>query len=87
MTIEASAIDIACIVTECFNVSVVFTKKLKNINIERKMYIVEVESFTHKCKDQIIVSKKFLNPNDYVLIIDDFLTNGYTLQSLISIAS
>ena len=49
------------------------------------MYIAEVESFTHKCKNQVIVSKKFLSENDHVLIIDDFLANGCALQGLISI--
>ena len=49
------------------------------------MYVAEVESFTHKCKNQVIVSKKFLSPDDHVLIIDDFLANGYALQGLISI--
>ena len=40
------------------------------------MYVAEVESFTHKCKNQVIVSRKFLGPEDHVLIIDDFLANG-----------
>ena len=51
------------------------------------MYIAEVESFTHKTKNQVIVSKKFLGPDDHVLIIDDFLANGCALQGLISIVN
>ena len=51
------------------------------------MYVAEVESFTHKCKNQVIVSKKFLNEDDHILIIDDFLANGCALQGLISIVS
>lgn len=70
-----------------FNVPVVFAKKSKSINIEGEMYVAEVESFTHKCKNQVIVSKKFLNPEDRVLIIDDFLANGCALQGLISIVN
>lgn len=85
LTIEASGIGIACIVARYFNAPVVFAKKSKSINIEGDMYIAEVESFTHKCKNQVIVSKKFLNPEDRVLIIDDFLANGCALQGLISI--
>ena len=85
VTIEASGIGIACIVARHFNVPVVFAKKSKSINIEGEMYIAEVESFTHKCKNQVIVSKKFLSPDDHVLIIDDFLANGCALQGLISI--
>ncbi len=85
LTIEASGIGIACVVAIHFNVPVVFAKKSKSINIDGDMYIAEVESFTHKCKNQVIVSKKFLSENDHVLIIDDFLANGCALQGLISI--
>ena len=87
MTIEASGIGIACIVAECFDVPVVFAKKSKSVNIDGDVYYAEVESFTHKCKNQVIVSKKFLNPEDHVLIIDDFLANGCALQGLISIVT
>ena len=87
VTIEASGIGIACIVARHFNVPVVFAKKSKSINIEGEMYVAEVESFTHKCKNQVIVSKKFLNPEDHVLIIDDFLASGCALQGLISIVN
>lgn len=85
LTIEASGIGIACIVAQHFNVPVVFAKKSKSINIEGAMYTAEVESFTHKNKNQVIVSKKFLNADDHVLIIDDFLANGCALQGLIQI--
>lgn len=85
VTIEASGIGIACVAAKYFNVPVVFAKKSKSINIEGDMYVAEVESFTHKCKNQVIVSKKFLSPEDKVLIIDDFLANGCALQGLISI--
>ena len=85
VTIEASGIGIACVVAMHFNVPVVFAKKAKSINIDGDMCIAEVESFTHKCKNQVIVSKKFLSENDHVLIIDDFLANGCALQGLISI--
>lgn len=87
LTIEASGIGIACVVAMHFNVPVVFAKKSKSINIDGDMYIAEVESFTHKCKNQVIVSKKFLSENDHVLIIDDFLANGCALQGLISITN
>ena len=87
LTIEASGIGIACIASEYFDVPVVFAKKSKSINIDGSMYTAEVESFTHKCKNQVIVSKKFLSPDDHVLIIDDFLANGCALQGMISIVS
>lgn len=85
LTIEASGIGIACIVAQHFGVPVVFAKKSKSVNLDGEMYIAEVESFKHKCKNQIIVAKKFLNNNDHVLIIDDFLANGCALQGLIHI--
>ena len=87
VTIEASGIGIACIVARHFNVPVVFAKKSKSINIDGDVYKAEVESFTHKCKNNVIVSRKFLGPDDHVLIIDDFLANGCALQGLISIVN
>ena len=87
LTIESSGIGIAAIVALEFDVPVVFAKKSKSINIDGDMYTAEVEIFTHKCKNQVIVSKKFLSPNDRVLIIDDFLANGCALQGLISIVN
>ncbi len=86
LTIEASGIAIAYPVANEFGVPMVFAKKSKSINLEGEMYVAEVESFTHKNRNQVIVSKKFLGPDDHVLIIDDFLANGCALQGLISIA-
>jgi xanthine phosphoribosyltransferase len=85
LTIEASGIGIAYPVAKQFGVPLVFAKKSKSVNIDGDMYVAEVESFTHKNKNQVIVSKRFLNPDDRVLIIDDFLANGCALQGLISI--
>ena len=87
LTIEASGIGIACVVAMQFGVPVVFAKKSKSINIDGDVYLAEVESFTHKCKNQVMVSKRFLGPEDHVLIIDDFLANGCALQGLISIVN
>ena len=86
MTIEASGIGIACFVAKEFGVPMLFAKKSKSINIDGEMLVAEVESFTHKNKNQIIVSKRFLNADDRVLIIDDFLANGCALRGLIAIA-
>ena len=85
LTIEASGIGIACVVAQHFHVPVVFAKKSKSINLEGEMYVAQVESFTHKCQNNVIVAQKFLNPEDHVLIIDDFLANGCALQGLIQI--
>ena len=85
LTIEASGIAIAYPVAREFNVPLVFAKKSKSVNIEGDVFVAEVESFTHKNKNQVIVSKKFLSPDDHILIIDDFLANGCALQGLISI--
>ena len=87
ITIEASGIGIACIVAECFDVPVVFAKKSQSVNIDGDVYSAEVESFTHKCKNPVLISKKFVGPEDHVLIIDDFLANGCALQGLISIVN
>ena len=85
LTIEASGIAIAYAVAQQFHVPVLFAKKSKSINIAGDIYTAEVESFTHKNKNTVVVSKQFLSAEDHVLIIDDFLANGCALQGLISI--
>ena len=85
LTIEASGIAIACFIAKYFKVPLVFAKKTKSVNIDGEMLVAEVESFTHKCKNQVIVSKKFLSADDHILIVDDFLANGCALKGLISI--
>ena len=85
LTIESSGIAVAYPVAEAFGVPMVVAKKAKSINIDGDVYVAEVPSFTHKVTNQVIVSKKFLSSEDHVLIIDDFLANGYALQGLISL--
>ncbi|MFV0528155.1 MAG: xanthine phosphoribosyltransferase [Lachnospiraceae bacterium] len=85
LTIEASGIGIACITAQYFNVPVVFAKKAKSINLDGEMYVTKVESYTHNTVYDVIVSKKFLSPNDHVLLIDDFLANGCALLGLIEL--
>ena len=85
LTIEASGIAIAYAVAQQFHVPVLFAKKSKSINIAGDTYVAEVESFTHKNRNTVVVSKQFLSAEDRVLIIDDFLANGCALQGLISI--
>ena len=85
LTIESSGIALACATARYFNVPIVFAKKSKSINIDSDVYIADVESFTHKCTNKVVVSKKFIDADDTVLIIDDFLANGCALQGLIAI--
>lgn len=85
LTIEASGIGIACVAAQEFGVPVVFAKKNKTKNIAGDVYTAKVQSFTHGRVYDIIVSKKFLQPSDRVLIIDDFLANGAALQGLIKL--
>ena len=85
LTIESSGIGIACITAQYFDVPVVFAKKTKSITLDGSTYVADVESFTHKTINKVIVEKKYIGPEDKVLIIDDFLANGCALQGLISI--
>ena len=85
LTIEASGIGIACVAAECFDVPVVFAKKSQSVNIDGDVYVSEVESFTHKRVNRVIVSKKFLGPEDHILIIDDFLANGNAANGIIDL--
>ena len=85
LTIEASGIALGYAAARAFEVPFVFAKKSKSVNIDGDVYAAEVESFTHKCTNRVIVSKRFIQPGDRVLIVDDFLANGCALQGLISI--
>ena len=85
LTIEASGIGIACIAALYFNVPVVFAKKTAIATLNSELYSTDVESFTHGCTSHVIVSKKYLSPNENILIIDDFLANGCAIQGLISL--
>ena len=76
LTVEASGIGIACVAAQHFHVPVVFAKKSQSVNIDGEVYSTKIESFTHKRVYDVIVSKKFLHPEDHILIIDDFLANG-----------
>ena len=85
LTIEASGIGIACIAAQYFHVPVVFAKKTQSINLDGDVYSTKIQSFTHKRVYDVIVSKKFLKPEDHILIIDDFLANGCALEGLLDI--
>ena len=76
LTIESSGIAIACSVAREYGVPVAFAKKAKSVNMDGEMHVAEVESFTHKKTNKVIVAKKFLSESDRVLIVDDFLANG-----------
>ena len=85
LTIEASGIGIACVVAQSFHVPVVFAKKTQSLNIDGEVFSSKVTSFTHQRVYDIIVSRKFLSPEDHILIIDDFLANGCAVTGLIEL--
>lgn len=87
LTVEASGIGIACVAAQHFHVPVVFAKKSQSVNIDGEVYSTKIESFTHKRVYDVIVTKKFLHPEDHILIIDDFLANGCALEGLIDIVN
>ncbi|MDO4921317.1 MAG: xanthine phosphoribosyltransferase [Phascolarctobacterium sp.] len=85
LTIEASGIGIACVAAMSFGVPVVFAKKTTGSNMDKDVYFTQIYSYTHSKTNDVVVSKRFLNKNDHVLIIDDFLANGCALEGLIDI--
>lgn len=87
LTIEASGIGIACVAAQYFHVPVIFAKKAQSLNIDGEVYSTKIQSFTHKKVYDVIVSKKFICPEDHILIIDDFLANGRALEGLLEIVS
>lgn len=87
LTIEASGIAIGALVAQEFECPLVFAKKTKTKNIAGDVYTSKVESFTHGTTYDIIVSKRFLDENDRVLIVDDFLAVGNALKGLIRLVN
>ena len=85
LTIEASGIGLACITGQVFGCPVLFAKKSKTRNLSGDLYTARVESFTHGGENTILVSKKYLSPEDRVLLVDDFLANGAALSGLLSL--
>ena len=85
LTIETSGIAIAYPVARALGVPLVFAKKSRSVNLDGKSFVAEVKSFTHGIVNRVIVSKKFLDPEDKVLLIDDFLADGSAMQGLVSI--
>ncbi len=86
LTIEASGIGIAAVAATFFdNVPVVFAKKAESLNVDGEVYRTKVESFTKKRIYDVFVSKKYLSPDDHILIIDDFLANGKAMLGLIDL--
>lgn len=86
LTIEASGIGIACIAAQHFGVPVVFAKKAKTKNIDGDMLVTTVHSFTHGRDFDVMLAKRFLSPDDHLLIIDDFMANGCAMDGLIKLA-
>ena len=86
ITIESSGIAIAYATALRFGVPMVFAKKNQTRNIAGDVYSTRIQSFTHGRIYDVIMSKKFLGPEDHVLIIDDFLANGCALEGLLDIA-
>ena len=86
LTIEASGIGMACIAAQHFGgVPVVFAKKAQSINLDGDQYTTTVYSFTKQKEFPVIVSKRYLNEGDHVLLLDDFLANGKALKGLINL--
>lgn len=85
LTVEASGIGLACLTAQFFNCPVLIAKKSKSLNISSDVYSTTVYSFTHKKENTIVVSKEYLDKNDKVLIIDDFLANGNACLGLVDI--
>ena len=85
LTIETSGIAIAYAVARLFKVPLVFAKKKKSVNLDGDLYIAEIPPSEKKSVSQVIISRKFLNAKDSVLIVDDILANGGSLQGLVSL--
>ena len=87
LTAEASGIALATICAQKYGVPMLFAKKAKSDNIESGLYQSEVFSYTYKKRVTLLVSQEWLNADDHVLIIDDFMANGFAVQGLVDIVN
>lgn len=85
LTIEASGIAIGFATAQQFGVPLLFAKKSQSINVGTDVYSADVYSFTHQCTNHILVSKRYISPDDKILIVDDFFANGAALRGLIEV--
>ena len=85
LTIETSGIILAGAVARLLKVPMVIARKTRSMNLDGESYVAEFLSFNHKNIKTVVVSKKYLNKEDRVLIIDDIMANGCAMQGLISI--
>lgn len=85
LTIEASGISIAAIFAQVFEVPMVFAKKSKSLNLDKDKYTTMVKSYTYQTEYPVAVAKKFINEDDKVLIVDDFLAQGNATYGLIDL--
>lgn len=85
LTIESSGIAVSVMAGLVLKVPVVFARKKKSITTNEDVYYTKVYSFTKQESNDIIVSRQFLQKQDNVLIIDDFLANGEAAAGLANI--
>ena len=85
VTIEASGIAIATLLGDLYDVPVVFAKKSETANSTDDKYVSQAYSFTHKCMNQVFISRPYLNKGERVLIVDDFMADGQAVHALIDI--
>ena len=87
LTAEASGIALATACAQKYGVPMLFAKKAKSDNIESGLIQSEIFSYTYKKKVTLLVSQEWLKPEDHVLIIDDFMANGYAMGGLVDIVN
>jgi len=87
ITIEASGIAVACLTAKYFDVPIVFAKKSESKNIDGDVYRTTVTSYTRGKDYTVILEKRYLTPDDRILIIDDILATGKAQQGLLDISN
>lgn len=87
LTIEASGIQFAMATAIALGVPFLYAKKKKAVTQSEAVYSVPVHSFTRQETYQVSVSRRYLGPDDNVLIVDDFLATGAALAGLVDIVN
>lgn len=85
-TVESSGIAPAVMTGLAMKVPVIFARKHKSLTLNNNMYVADVYSYTKKTTNRISISKKYVAPDDKILMIDDFLANGQAVEGMLEIA-
>lgn len=85
-TVESSGIAPALMTALALGVPMIFARKHKSLTLTDDLYTADVYSYTKRVTNHISIAKRFVQPDDKILLVDDFLANGQAVSGMMEIA-